>query len=458
MAESTKVSMLVFGGTGDLMKRKLVPACLQLAKQRVWGEGSRLIGVGRRALNDSEYRAFLGLSGKEGIDVMYVQVDFSKGDTMEKIRALMEEEKSEMRLYYLATAFSFFPQIVRALQKSELHEAPQGGWARIVFEKPFGFDLQSSNALDEEIHEVFREEQVFRIDHYLAKETVQNILALKATNPLIEGILHAGVVEKIELTVDEELGVGNRLGYYHSAGALKDMIQSHVLQVVTLLLLDMPSAFDARSLHDAKVSVLQAIRVREAHEHLFGQYASYAKEVRVAGLDAGKKTETFARIVVECANARWKGVPIVLRTGKLMGRKFGQLKVRFRDPPSNIQQTFQGTQANELLIELYPRQDIVLRMNMRLPAGENAVKSVSFTFSPENAFGPNTNDEYAALLADVIAGDQTLFTRFDEIAEAWRIVEEVESMRSQIPFVTYSDGTEPEGDIVKKMNDAFTSP
>ena len=442
------VTFIVFGGTGDLMKRKLVPAFLSLFRRGVLHQDSVVIGVGRRPFNDAEYKEFLCEDSAEALDIQrlpfhYFMHDFEKNGGMQPLRLFIQSlgRKSDNMIHYLATHFSFFPGIVQQLKQSGLQNTQ--GFNRIAFEKPFGINLASSTMLDREIHTVFSEEQIFRIDHYLAKETVQNIAALKLTNPFFEQLLSNELVERIELVIDEELGVGNRLDSYNDVGAVKDMIQSHLLQVISLLLMDAPQLATADSLHDEKFSVLQCLRPLEADRHLFGQYKGYLDEAQKYGIH-DSKTETFAKIVLQCDNERWRGVDIVLRTGKRLAKKYGQIRVHFKAVSPAIASAYTGIVPNQLVIDIYPRQDVHFSINSRKPQSWHSVEQAELEFCHEERFGPNTSDEYALLLADIIEGDKMLFTRFDELSESWRIVEQILPQRDEIRFVTYDDGSDPE--------------
>ncbi len=446
--KSQPVTIVVFGGTGDLMKRKLVPAFVSLFKQGILNPTSAIIGVGRRQFTSENYLNFLAEDLPNAADDIrqlpfyYFTQDFQASSDLSNLRKYLQSlgKEDNLLIYYLATNFIFFPSIVKQLQQEELH---RHGSPRIVFEKPFGINLVSSNMLDREIHRVFSENQIYRVDHYLAKETVQNITALKLTNPFFDAILTNELVDMIELIVDEEIGVENRLDSYDSVGAVKDMIQSHLLQVISLLLMDAPQSAEAEALHDEKVAILQCLRPLGAERHLFGQYKSYRRQAQKYGI-SDSSTETFAKVVLECGTERWNGVDIVLRTGKKLGKKYGQICVHFKPLPRNIASAFSQSVGNKIFIDIYPNQDIRLLLNSRKPESERIVEPVEFKFCHEEYFGPNTSDEYAVLLRDILRGDKTLFTRFDELAESWRIVEGILAMRDKIRFVAYEDGSDPE--------------
>lgn len=445
------MTFVLFGGTGDLTRRKLVPAFANLVYEGKLDDDSVLIGVGRRDFSDESYKDFLisGISNDDEkkhikkLRIKYLRGDFSKKDGLKGLQPLVsvcEPGKKCSRVYYLATSFEFFENIVNELERYGLDDK-SGGFTRVVFEKPFGTDLKSSIELDKEIHRVFEEEEVYRIDHYLAKETVQNLSVLKFSNPILESTLNNKYVELIEIVAKESVGVGNRLEYYNEAGTVKDMMQSHLLQMLSLLLMEMPSELSADAIHDAKVKVLKKIQIADAKEHLLGQYKSYLDELKEKGL-VDKKTETFASVVLNCANERWNGVKIVLKSGKKMAKKFGQIKVRFKQPELK---GWKGSMVNELVIGVYPKQDVDIKLNTIDLNCTNCVVPVNFEFSHDKKFGPNTINEYAVLLGEVMAGNKTLFAREDEVKESWRIVEDFLKIRDRVRFVRYDDCTDPEG-------------
>ncbi|MBI2631884.1 glucose-6-phosphate dehydrogenase [Candidatus Pacearchaeota archaeon] len=456
-----RLTIVVFGGTGDLMKRKLAPAFASLLKKKIISKDSTIIGIARGDFNDESYKNLFAESAKSQEDrenIKQLKIKFFRGDaTNQKSLANLsdfifstEPKEGRNRIFYLSTSFKLFPSIIEQLKTQALYEQKNNYFTRIVFEKPFGVNLASSDELERSIHETFSEEQIFRIDHYLAKETVKNISILKYTNPIFNYLLRKEVVESINIIVDEDLGVGNRIAYYNETGAIKDMIQSHLLQVLSLLLMENPSELKAEKIHDEKVKVLKSIEILPAENNLLGQYKSYIKESSLLGTKESK-TETFASIVLECNNERWKGVKIVLRTGKMLKSKFGQIIINFRQIPDKLKENSLDIKNNKLIIDIYPKQDIKLILNTRKPATQNEIEEISLDFCHESFFGPNTTDEYATLLADIIAGDKTLFTRSDELRESWKVIEKIERIKDKIPFLIYPDGTDPE-DMEKNIN------
>ncbi len=447
------VTFVVFGGTGDLAKRKLVPAVADLVKGGKISKDSLFIGIARGDFTSETYKRLLVASAGTMEEKAYIQelnIQFYQGDAseVESLRGLsafihtLEHDKETNRVFYLATSFKLFGGITSELAKQGLH-TENSHFSRIVFEKPFGENLKSSDDLDRTIKQYFNEQQVYRIDHYVAKETVQNILVLKSTNPWFDSLLDSSLIERIEVIVDEELGVGTRLEYYDGVGALKDMLQNHLLQVLALLLMEPPESFTTDAIHNRKREILAHIRVKPFSEHLLGQYESYQKEAELKGI-VSTRTETFARIALQCEHPRWKGTKIMLRTGKKLPTKYGQIRVHFKQTSPKLLTSFESVTPAMLLINIYPTQDISMIFNTLKPGTHHHVEQAHFKFVPSSGFGPNTIDEYATLINDVLVGEKILFTRYSELRESWKIVEQIEALKSKIPFVTYKDGSDPE--------------
>ncbi len=436
--ENKSITIVVFGGTGDLIKRKLVPAFSNLLKSGTLGGESRIIGIGRKDFSLEEYKKFLAngdnklIINIEEMSIFYFKAEISQKNGLKELKVFLdniENGEETNRIFYLATSYQFFPNIVNELKALGLNEQ-NNGFSRIAFEKPFGFSLESSDELDERIKCVFPEERIFRIDHYLAKEVVQSIIKLKLNNKDFNNVLSNKFIESIKIIVDEELGVENRLNYYNNVGAIKDVIQSHLLQVLALLLMDVPDSLDADKIHNEKVKVLQAIDIGNINESFIGQYKSYTNECKEAGLNLGK-TETFSKIFLECKNERWEGVKIILQTGKKLARKRGQISINLKD-------------KNKIIIGIYPKQDFKILINNGNSEHVNELKKLDLDAFKTKYFMPNTPDEYATLLNEIIKGDKMLFSRYDEIQESWRIVEKIESFKDKMRFVVYEDGQEPE--------------
>jgi glucose-6-phosphate 1-dehydrogenase len=450
MEKTRKAVFVLFGGTGDLIKKKISAAFVRLIKDKNIDRRSALIGVSRKDFTDSDYKKFLSgsLDKKEDksylkcLNVRYAQGDFSKEDGLDDLKEILSEEgmKNCDRIYYFSTSFKYFPLISEELKKIGLDKNPHGN-PKVVFEKPFGEDLVSSRKLNKGIKKVFSEEQIYRIDHYLGKGTIQNLNVLKFANPILDSSLKRKYVDSIEVIVDENSGVGNRLEYYNETGAVKDMIQNHLLQVLSLVLMDKPSEFSSKKICEEKVKVLKSLKVLNHENHVLGQYKSYNKEVKDAKLE-NNKTETFAKIVLESSMKKWKGVKLILKTGKKLDKKKGQIKINFKSEkvPKNF---FEGVKDNKIVFDIYPKQDVNIFMNAKGPYSKE-LKLVDFEFCEECHFGPNTPDAYSVLLNDILKGDKFMFAMDKEIRESWKIVEKIDKMKDKIKFVKYKDGEDPD--------------
>jgi glucose-6-phosphate 1-dehydrogenase len=331
----------------------------------------------------------------ENIEFNYVSADFSNPEAVGRIGESLKhcDITGCNRIYYLSTGFKFFPSIVQGLKKYGL-EKEKKGFTRIVFEKPFGSGFKNSNELDKEIHKVFDEKDVFRIDHYLAKEGVKELVKRKLDDKDFRASLSSKKVKEIEVVSDEELGVGERLEYYNESGVLKDMIQNHLLQVLSLVLAD----FDNENeIHKKKIISLKNLKVVESKENLFGQYKSYLKEINFKMLTDSRR-ETFARIELESKENKWKGVKLILKSGKMLGKKESYVKIKFNDGKEKI-----------------------------------------FSISPAK----KGRDEYSFLIEKAISNQKNYFASDEEVKECWRVVEDIEKMRSEIRFVRYEDGKMP---------------
>lgn len=440
------ITFVIFGGTGDLAKRKLAPAFKALEEEGLIPQNSLLVGVGRSEYNSDTYRdALLEMMPecKDGmclpnINIKYVQTDSSKEGAFKELKDKLAEWESKdtaQRVFYLATTYKIFPDILKNLKEAHLHKE-DGKDSKIVFEKPFGHGLDSAKELETEIHNVFDEKDVFRIDHYLGKETVRNLTMLKYSNPIIQDLLNNRHVEKVEVFADEDMGVGNRLGYYDGAGAVKDMIQSHLLQVAALILMNPPESIFSSDVHDKKVEVLRDLHIAETG-HTLGQYEGYKEELKEADLPESE-TETFASLSLYSNSPEWQGVPIYLRTGKALDRKKGKIIVYFKQKELK---DVKGLSQNTLIIDIHPDEDIKLYFNTRKRDTTDEVEVVPLDFCGDCHFGPNTSDGYKILLHEMLQGHKTLFTRDDELLESWRIIEEFVAIKSSLKVQNYKKGS-----------------
>ncbi len=440
--------LIIFGGTGDLAMRKLLPALYHRDRDGQITSDSRIIAVGRSALGREAYleqaKASLqsNLAGGDFVEkqwcrfsdrIEYVEVDALASDKWGALAQLLEGKEARTRAAYLATAPSLFGPIAKGLRQNDLITAN----SRIVLEKPLGRDLASASVINNEVGECFTENQIYRIDHYLGKETVQNLLALRFANSLFEPLWRRGSVDHVQITVAEDLGVGGRIDFYDNVGALRDMVQNHLLQLVCLTAMESPSSLHHDAVRDEKIKVLRALRVIDADaartSTVRGQYAAgsikgesvpgYTEELE--GIDSS--TETFVALKVEIDNWRWSNVPFYLRTGKRLKEKHSEIIVQFQDVPHSIfpEQEFNVT-PNRLTIRLQPDEGVKLSLMAKEPGpGGFDLRPVSLDLSFEETFGLRYPDAYERLLMEVLRGNPALFMRRDEVDAAWRWVDSI---------------------------------
>jgi glucose-6-phosphate 1-dehydrogenase len=454
-------SVVIFGASGDLTARKLIPALYHLALEKQMPPDYRIVGFARREKTDDTWRGELRnaldqFSRTKPVDEKVWQefsrhICYCQGDLTEpSAYALLEkrltsfgnEALRQNLLFYLATLPSQFGAVVEQLQRARLLRKSNGddktGWQRIVVEKPFGHDLQSAHELNQEVTRYAGEQQVFRIDHYLGKETVQNILMFRFSNAIFERLWNRDSVDHVQITVSEELGVGQRGGYYEEAGALRDMVQNHLLQVLSLIAMEPPVSLDAESIRDEKVKLLKSIRSMRledvARQIVRGQYfagmvdgqarVGYRQEEKVK---SDSNVETYVALKLFIDNWRWSGVPFYLRTGKSLPQSASEVRVQFRPTPHVLFAAECGQQldANALALRLQPNEGIYLRFNGKVPGTSLAVRPVRMHFSYDAEFGAYTPEAYERLLLEAMAGDATLFIRRDEVETAWQIVDSI---------------------------------
>jgi glucose-6-phosphate 1-dehydrogenase len=469
--------LVVFGASGDLTARKLVPAVERLALRRLLPPGFSIVGVARTEMTDDDFRERmrttvekLGGGGDEAAPVWaaltggfrYIAGDYSDATTFDRLKAVLAELDRERgtdgnRLYYLATPPSTFPTIVGALAEHGLNRpATEHAFVRIVIEKPYGHDERSARDLDARVHAGFAEEQVYRIDHYLGKETVQNVLALRFANTIFEPIWNRRYVDHVQITVAEDLGVGHRGSFYEAAGALRDIVQNHVMQVLALTLMEPPATFDADGIRDDKVKALKAVDIytpeEVAADVVRGQYTrGWAAGEEVpgyrdeTGVDPHSQTETYVAMRLMIDNWRWAGVPFYVRTGKRLPKRVTEVAMEFHRPPHLPFEASQATGlgADALVLRIQPDEGITLRFGAKVPGQAFRVRSVSMDFFYGAAFLEETPEAYERLLLDALVGDQTLFIRSDEVTQAWRIVDPILQAWAEgsVPLDRYEAGS-----------------
>ncbi|HTG44682.1 MAG TPA: glucose-6-phosphate dehydrogenase [Verrucomicrobiae bacterium] len=470
-------TIVIFGASGDLTARKLIPALYHLFLGKQLPSPVRIIGFARRDKTDESWREELraGLdqfSRTKPVDeqvwrefsqtIHYLIGDFSDASAFvklkEKLGTFGDERLENNLLFYLATPPSQFAEVVEHLHNARLLQRNESGfWQRLVVEKPFGHDLSSALKLNDELTRYAHEKQVFRIDHYLGKETVQNILMFRFSNAIFEELWNRRTIDHVQITVSEKLGVGNRGGYYEEAGAIRDMVQNHLLQVLALVAIEPPVTLEAEPIRDEKVKLLKSIRpilARDLDKQVVrGQYFAgmldgqlrpgYRQETKVK-LDSN--VETYVALKLYIDNWRWSGVPFYLRTGKALPLSASEVRIQFRPAPHILFAAQCGTKldANALTLRLQPDEGIYLRFNGKVPGTGVQVRPVRMNFNYDTEFGAYTPEAYERLLLDVIAGDATLFIRRDEVESAWQIVDSIRTGWGNKPLTNrefYSAGT-----------------
>jgi glucose-6-phosphate 1-dehydrogenase len=453
--QAPPAAIVIFGASGDLTRRKLLPAIRRLGRQARLLRGAAVVGVGRSALHDDEFRTLIseavgGPIAPEDVDSnRYVSGAYDDPDTYRRLGAVLAEldehrGTSGNRLFYLSTPPGAFADVVRGLAAAGLNRSPTQGYARIVIEKPYGHDLADALALDDVVHAAFDESDVFRIDHYLAKETVQNLLALRFANSIFQPIWDRTWVDHVQITVAESIGVEGRGGFYEHAGAMRDIVQNHVLQVLALALMEPPTSFSGEAIRNEKVKLLQSIRLptTESIDRIAvrGQYArggrvdelmpGYREEPSV---DPLSRTETFVALRLDVDNWRWSGVPFFVRTGKRLPDRVTEVLMEFRRPPHLPVPVAADVEADALILRIQPDEGISLRFGAKVPGHEFRLRSASMEFSYGDVFTEESPEAYERLLFDALIGDPTLFIRSDEVIRSWMIVDPIISHWANTP-------------------------
>lgn len=435
-------TIVIFGASGDLTSRKLVPALYRLfAKGRLRAD-SRVVGVSRSQYEHEQWRTMLRETTEQFVgeffdaetwakfaeNVYYQPGDIQDTDDFHKLAKFLESIEADThdgRVYYLSTMPQLYELAIEQLGKAGLNDDTNGS-RRVIIEKPFGTDLATAQALNKSIHHVFREDQIYRIDHYLGKETVQNMFALRFANSIFEPIWNRNFVDHVQITVAEEVVIGRRAGYYDTSGILRDMFQNHILQLMMITAMEPPARYDSSLVRDEKVKVLHSIRKMVggdfATNTVRGQYDGYLNE---EGVPKNSPTETFAVLKLYCDNWRWKGVPFFLRSGKGMSCRTTQIVIQFKNVPHILfGEKTREPLGNRLVIQVQPAEGIQLHFETKVPDSEMKTRTSTLDFSFQQP-GAEMPDAYQRLLLDAIHGDASLFARSDEVELAWGIIDPI---------------------------------
>jgi glucose-6-phosphate 1-dehydrogenase len=458
-------TFLLFGASGDLAKRKIIPALYNLFREKKTPEHFNILGLSRSPWEREAFQKFAFESLKEfsrsGTDeaiqeflnrLYYLPFDANKPEDYAAVKELLEKlekGKAQNRMFYLAVAPNFFGKIAMELKASGLTAG--NGWKRLIIEKPFGHDLESATALNAELYTAFDESEIFRIDHYLGKEMVQNIEVIRFANSIFEPLWNNRHIANVQITSNETVGVEERAGYYESAGALRDMVQNHMLQMLMMVAMEPPSRLKTEAIRDEKVKVLRSLRRYEDKQEIVqnivrGQYLAGKigdKEVvgylNEKGVSTTSSTETFVAAKVFIDNFRWAGVPFYIRTGKRMASKTTKIVVQFKDVPENVYFSKNHNLAtNLLIIQVNPSEGISLTLNAKHP-GEGGGEPIVIDFAQQTKDRP---EAYERLIFDAINNDSTFFTRWDEVSNAWKWIDPIsQSFASDHPLYPYVAGS-----------------
>ncbi len=445
-------TIVIFGASGDLTSRKLIPALYRLFQKKRLPEPTRIVGFSRTKMSDEQWREKLASTTQEFLgdrfdrktwDAFAPSIHYHPGDLteVEDVGSLgqylgeLEEGSPTERIYYLSMSPKFYETAVECLGKQGMASESNGA-RRMIIEKPFGTDLKTARALNTSIHRVFHEHQVYRIDHYLGKETVNNLLVLRFANTIFEPIWNRNYIDHVQITAAESGEIGRRAAFYETAGILRDMFQNHLMQLLTLTTMEPPSRFEAKEVRDEKVKVLRAIRAMTPEQilkhTLRGQYRSYRN---CEGVAPGSRTATFGAVKLRIDNWRWRGVPFYLRSGKAMSCRTTQILIQFRQPPHMM---FRGGpelphDANRLLLQLQPAEGIQLYFQTKIPDTEMQMRMTELNFNFNESFRGELPEAYERLLLDAMQGDASLFARSDEVEAAWSLVDPIQQTWDENP-------------------------
>jgi len=488
MPTPVQCAIVIFGASGDLAQLKLVPAIYELLREGLISDRFALVGFARSdkkkdgtPLNDESYRKECydaidknarhrpidqNLWKKMEQNIFYIHGNYDSPDDQAHLASVLSRldkthDTGGNRLFYISTPPEVFDGIITRIGERQKMQSPDrpAGWQRLIIEKPFGRDLASAKHLNSLLHQYLQENQIFRIDHYLGKEALQNMMVMRFANSIFEPIWNYKYIDHVQLTVSETLSSDDRAGYYDKSGAMRDMIQNHIFQLMALVAMEPPVALDATSIRDEKVKVYQSIRpIRAEQFDTFcvrgqygpGEYMNKDKKIatpgytKAKGVAPGSRTETFAAVKLFIDNWRWSGTPFYIRTGKCLASKLSEVAVRFRSPPLTLfQKQCSAIFPNDLIIRVQPEEGISWRLNAKVPGGQMTIKSVALDMFYKTAFNVEPPEAYERLIYDALTGDQTLFIRGDEAEAAWQVIDPIEQYwaTSKTPPQEYKPGS-----------------
>lgn len=423
--------IIIFGSTGDLAKKKLIPALNKLFTR---GVKIPVLVVGRRDFTKKDYIKFIGQKLDPGFvkKIDYFMTDFS--DNGEEFNAKVASYKTDGRIYYLSTPPSLFTEITSYLKDSGVLELE--GYNRVAYEKPFGYNSRSAKELNQHVTSVFKEKEIYRIDHYLGKELVNNILAFKFSNQIFHGIWNNEFIEKVNITISESVGVGTRGGYYDKSGAIRDVLQNHALQLIALLAMKEPKNMNADSIRDKKAQALS--KLKAPYKVKVGQYSGDDKiNSYIEDIGADSKTETFVSTDIYLNTKEWEGVPFKVSTGKKMKDSFAKIEIILKRTKCKL---FECKEPNKIVIDIQPREHIHIKFNSINPKTDELIDE-SMEFCHACKYSMYSLEAYERIFQGIISGDQTLFTRFDEVSYSWRYVDKLERLKARKKLILYKPGS-----------------
>ena len=497
-------NIVIFGATGDLAQRKLLPTLAHMMLSHPFRGGFNIVAYARHPMNDEQWRAMALKSvntympADDKLDanaqqefanhLFYCQADIDSDDGYHKLSGMLEQFDKEKgtggnRIFYLSTPPELDTTIVDYLGKNglarpEWQKGTEGhGYTRLITEKPFGHDLASAQQLNVEIGKYFHEDQIFRIDHYMGKETVQNILAFRFSNSIFEPLWNRNYIDHVQILVAESLGIGTRSEYYESAGAIRDMVQNHIMQILCLTCMETPDEFDANDIRNEKVKLLRAIRpftLEQVEQSVVrGQYTAGVTDGEAVigyreekGVNPHSTTETYVALKLFIENWRWADVPFYIRTGKRLPSRSTEVAIQFKRVPHQLYtpEDTKGLTPNRLTLRIQPDEGISLKFGAKMPGAAEHLASVNMNFSYQSAFGIQSPDAYERLIADCMLGDSTLFIRRDEIETSWRIVDSITSAWAKLadanvhPYPAGTWGPEEANELIRKDGREWDNP